>query len=366
MGAKRKPLPQGKVSHVTDLSEQKEEKAPPTEKENTMFKVRSANKRIEDVKGEPIPQKLFGSFIYEQGLTIFFGNTHSGKTVVAMNMAEAIASGNALSEIEMEAKPQKVVYFDFELSDKNFELKSSDNYENHFTYSDNLIMTTPDLNLMKGGKLTAKEIIDSITAVVSEQEAKVFFVDNISWLETEGLETTKEANKLMKELWLLSRRGYAVIVLAHTTKKDDSEPMTFQSLAGSAAVSRYLESCLAINWSIIDRKKMRYLKQLKNRWGEEEYGHENVLPIIIGKDGMLTFHKLQNMTIEVEKGGENKSLDLKNESSHLTAVVTVNQREEFVKENVIDGKMSLRIAASLTNVSHETIRRDVIKINNLT
>ena len=366
--------PQEKLSHVTlltkenDVEEVKKKKKKATKK-NIMFEVRTANARVAAAKKLDIPQKLFGSFIYEEGLTIFFGNTHAGKTVVAMNIAESIASGNALNEIEMDAKPQKVVYFDFELSDKNFELKSSDQYENHFTYSENLIMVTPDLGLMKDTKLTAQDIIDSITSVVEKQEAKVFFVDNISWLETEGLETTKEANKLMKALWLLSRKGYAVIVLAHTTKKDDSEPMTKSSLAGSAAVSRYLESCLAINWSIID-KKIRYIKQLKNRWGEEEYGKDNVLPIIIGKDGMLTFHKLSDMEIQAKKGSGADAkivdLDLRVESSHLTQVVTIGEREEFVSDYVIDGNMSLREAAALTNVSHETIRRDVIKLKNLT
>jgi archaellum biogenesis ATPase FlaH len=204
--------PQEKLSHVTlltkenDVEEVKKKKKKATKK-NIMFEVRTANARVAAAKKLDIPQKLFGSFIYEEGLTIFFGNTHAGKTVVAMNIAESIASGNALNEIEMDAKPQKVVYFDFELSDKNFELKSSDQYENHFTYSENLIMVTPDLGLMKDTKLTAQDIIDSITSVVEKQEAKVFFVDNISWLETEGLETTKEANKIMKALWLLSRKG---------------------------------------------------------------------------------------------------------------------------------------------------------------
>ena len=376
----KKP-PSMKVEHVPDSSEENSnsknikggETGTCSTKVNSMFTVRTANQRVEDAKSMPVPRKLFGSFIYESGLTIFFGNTHAGKTAVAMNIAQSIASGVPFKGIEMDAEAQKVVYFDFELSDKNFELKSSEEYKNHFKYSDNLSVVTPDLAKMEG-KITAEIIMDSITAVVEQQDAKVLFIDNISWLEQNGLETSKEANKLMKDLWVLSRPkvdkdkisgGYAVIVLAHTTKKDNCEPMTISSLAGSAAVSRYLESCLAINWSVLG-KQYRYIKQLKNRWGEEEYGKDNVLPIVLGKDSILTFHKATKAELEVEKGTEENSkfltIELSQESSHLSEVMTVTDREEFVKKNVVEGDMSIREAAAKTGYSHTTIKRDKDKI----
>lgn len=346
-----------KVSHVTES---------PIDDEKSFFKIRTANERIASVKGKPKPKKLFGSFIYEQGLTIFFGNTHSGKTAVAMSIADSIASGVSLNGLEMEAKPQKVIYFDFELSDMNFEFKSSEDYKNHFDYSDNLIMPETNLENMKV-TFGAKEIFDHIIYTSDKAKAKIIFIDNISWLEQNGLETTKEANKLMKDLWRLSRNGYAVIILAHTTKKDDAEPMTLSSLAGSAAVSRYLESCFAINKSIREPKTWRYLKQLKNRWGPEEFGFENVFPIIMGIDSRLTFHKNPQERIQVEIGtgkyAQLKDLELKKESSHLTKVTTtLQEREQFVKENVVDGNLSYRQAAAKLNVSAQTINRDVKSI----
>jgi hypothetical protein len=363
MGAKRKPLPEPKVSHVTDLPKTVEQVN--KSDKNKMFSVRTANARITEAKKIDIPKKLFGSFVYSEGLTVFYGNTHAGKTAVAMNIAEAIASGKQLSEIPMEAEPQRCVFFDFELSDKNFELKSSEEYQNHYIYSDNLITVTPDLDKMDASQITAKFIIDSIKSVVGQLQAKVFFIDNISWLEQNGLETSKEANKLMKELWVLSRSGYAVVVLAHTTKKYDSDPMTLNTLAGSAAVSRYLESCFAINWSAVDKKKMRYIKQLKNRWGEMEYGADNVLPILIGVDKKLTFHKVQDLIIQKEDGnGVKEDLDLTKEASHLKTVMTVGEREEFIKANVLSGEMNQSDAARAVGVSRQQISRDVKKLSN--
>lgn len=332
-----------------------------------IFKMRTANQCLEDAKKEDPPKKLFGSLIYEKGLTIFFGNTHAGKTAVAMNVAQSIASGIPFNGIEMEAKAQRVAYFDFELSDKNFESKSSDEYKDHFEYSENLYRLTLDLAELGDNSLSPDGIFKEIKKAVQWAEAKIFFIDNISWLEQHGLETTKEANKLMKELWKLSREGYAVIVLGHTTKKDDTEPMTISSLAGSAAVSRYLESCLAINWSILD-KKYRYIKQLKNRWGEEDYGRNNVLPIIFGKDGLLTFHKNQKDIIQVQKkvSGETQyiEIDLRHESNHLSKNVTPTEREEFVKENVIQGNMRVTEAAKSLGVSRQTIYRDLDNLSN--
>jgi len=327
-----------------------------------IFKIRTANQCVNDAKKEDPPKKLFGSLIYEKGLTIFFGNTHAGKTAVAMNVAQSIASGNQFKDIPMEAKAQRVAYFDFELSDKNFELKSSNEYKDHFEYSNNFYRLTLNLAELGDNSLTPDGIIKQIKIAVDYAEAKIFFIDNISWLEQHGLETTKEANKLMKELWKMSREGYAVIVLGHTTKKDDTEPMTISSLAGSAAVSRYLESCLAINWSVLD-PKYRYIKQLKNRWGEEEYGRNNVLPIILGKDGLLTFHRNQKDIIQVQKKvkGETQyiDLDLTDESNHLSKNVTATEREEFIKTNVIQGNMRVTDAAKTLGVSRQTIYRDV-------
>ena len=181
MGAKRKPLPKAKVSHVTELPKTVEQVN--KSDKNKIFSVRTANARITEAKKIDIPKKLFGSFIYSEGLTVFYGNTHSGKTAVAMNIAEAITSGKQLSEIPMEAEPQPCVFFDFELSDKNFELKSSEEYQNHYIYSDNLITVTPNLEKMDASQITAKFIIDQIKSVVEQLQAKVFFIDNISWLE---------------------------------------------------------------------------------------------------------------------------------------------------------------------------------------
>ena len=230
------------------------------------------------------------------------------------------------------------------------------------------MMVTPDLENMEV-TFGAKEIFDNIKKTADAEKSKIIFIDNISWLEQNGLETTKEANKLMKELWRLSRQDFAVIILAHTTKKDDSEPMTLSSLAGSAAVSRYLESCFAINKSILD-KNYRYLKQLKNRWGNEEYGYMNVFPIILGLNSRLTFHKNEDLFMQVQIGKGKRAymeeIDLRHESSHLTKAVTVSEREQFVKEWVVDGDTSLRDAALKLNVSHETIRRDAVSYTHLT
>ena len=51
---------------------------------------------------------------------------------------------------------------------------------------------------MDAAKITAEFIISSIKSVVEDLGAKVFFIDNISWLEQNGLETSKEANKLIE------------------------------------------------------------------------------------------------------------------------------------------------------------------------
>ena len=90
------------------------------------------------------------------------------------------------------------------------------------------------------------------------------------------------------------------------------------------------------------------------------------MPIVLGKDSILTFHKATKAELEVEKGTEENSkfltIELSQESSHVSEVMTVTDREEFVKKNVVEGDMSIREAAAKTGYSHTTIKRDKDKI----
>ena len=64
---------------------------------------------------EPDPEKLFDVFWFEGELSYLFADTGAGKSILAVQIAQSIATGEFIYEnIEMTAKRQPVLLFDFE------------------------------------------------------------------------------------------------------------------------------------------------------------------------------------------------------------------------------------------------------------
>ncbi len=94
------------------------------------FNVRSANEVLKMTAAkQPIPNMLFGEFIFEGELTALYAPTNRGKSFLALHIAHLIASGKSLDGLENEAEPQKVVFFDLELSDLQFQARYSEEYK---------------------------------------------------------------------------------------------------------------------------------------------------------------------------------------------------------------------------------------------
>lgn len=60
-------------------------------------------------------------------MCIFFADTNQGKSIKAVQIADKIS------------ETQIVVYADFELSDKQFEARYSNNFTNHYKFNDNFL-----------------------------------------------------------------------------------------------------------------------------------------------------------------------------------------------------------------------------------
>lgn len=82
--------------------------------------VKPANTWTEEASLRPMPKELFSSFWFEGEICILFADTNCGKSILAVQIINAITRGFAMFNFKAEAPPQKVLYLDFELSDNNF------------------------------------------------------------------------------------------------------------------------------------------------------------------------------------------------------------------------------------------------------
>lgn len=259
-----------------------------------MFKATSANKWIEEVKDIPTPKMLFSEFWVENEICILFADTNIGKTILAVQIADSISRGIPINGFKMEAEKQKVIYFDFELSAKQFQLRYTcaecEENNKYYSFDDNFIRA--ELNQeceYNEGYLKVDEIINQIELCAFENDAKIIVIDNITYIN-DDVETAKFAAPLMKSLKRLKKTyNWSILVVAHTPKRDLTKPLTINDLAGSKQLANFTDSCFAINKSYKE-EEFRYIKQLKVRFSPLLYGEDNVIECnILKRQNILEF-----------------------------------------------------------------------------
>ncbi len=246
-------------------------------KDNGMFTMLTANEWLQQASLRPIPKMLFSEYWHEGELCILFADTNTGKSILAVQIADSISRGAAIPGFQLAADAQPVIYFDFELFDKQFEARYSVNYTQHYAFSPNLLRSEvdPDKQLPQGYTCKEEYLQNSIAECIMNSGARVLIIDNLTYLRDET-EKAKDALPLMKELKELKQvYGLSILALAHTPKRDMGKPLNRNDLSGSKMLMNFCDSSFCIGESTTD-KGLRYLKQIKARNTEILYHEKNV------------------------------------------------------------------------------------------
>lgn len=317
------------------------------EYQNTIFTIKPANIWIDEAKSRPVPKMLFGEFWFEGELCILFADTNLGKSILAVQIANSISIGNSICGLKLECLPSPVIYFDFELSDKQFENRYSENFTNHYLFNSNFLRAeiNPDNEMPKSFQSFEDFLNHSLEQSVKNGKVKVLIIDNITYLKNET-EKAKDALPLMKFLKELKNKySLSILALAHTPKRDLTRPINKNDLSGSKMLMNFCDSSFAIGESF-QNKGLRYLKQIKQRNTEQIYDSENVIICQIEKiNSFLQFSFL-------EYGDENEHLKQKSEQDGT-------QRDFEILELKKLGLANTEIAKRLS-ISEGTVR-NVIK-----
>ena len=249
-----------------------------------LFTIKTANNWIEEAKNRPIPKMLFSQLWYEGEICILFADTNLGKSILAVQIGNSISKGEQIKSFIIETQKQSVLYFDFELSDKQFQNRYSKDYKENYVFDDNFLRVeiNPDLELPTD--ITFDDyLILSIEKSILSSNSKVLIIDNITYLKSDN-EKAKEALPLMKKLKeLKTKYSLSILILAHTPKRDLSKPITRNDLAGSKMLINFCDSCFTIGESTQD-KQIRYIKQIKQRNCEQVFDADNVCVCQINKE----------------------------------------------------------------------------------
>jgi len=330
----------------------------------SIFIKKTASQWLEDAKATPTPKKLFGEFWYEGEVCIFFADSNQGKSILAVQIGEAIAKGGSISGIEMEASARKVIYLDFELSPKQFELRYSQSVMNsefrskHYLFSDNFIRLQIDRSIDANLLTNFEDVLkDSLRGELeSDEAARVFIIDNLTFFDPKAHEPEKAFGVMQFFNELSDKYGASFLLISHAVKRDQTRPISSNDLSGSAKMVQVCDSCFAMGRSK-KGKGLRYLKQIKVRNAEHRYTSDSVLLCKIeGESNFLQFNF-------EDVGFPNPSP----ESHHLETLEQFEKSKESalltekIRELRSDGK-TVREIAEMTGKSVGTISN---KLKNL-
>lgn len=297
-----------------------------------IFTAKSANQTITDAAELGLPKELWSQYWLEGEVCCLYADTNLGKSVLAVQIADHVSRMIPIDE--------SVLYYDFELSGKQFEMRYSnpDTHDMH-KFRDNFIRVELDSTLLSPKELTHLEdiIIDGIEENIVQYNSKYIIIDNISWL-VNMKSSSAAAGILMQKLCILKKKyGLSALVLAHTKKRNLKKGIDENDLSGSKKFANFFDAMFTIGRAK-GSENMRYLKQMKVRTGAFKHGASNVEICKLGKAGAnLVFTSVGEMTEEDAINGtstkkEKKAKKIKGTRSEL-AERQIKRIEDWVNQN---------------------------------
>ena len=300
--------------------------------DNSLITVSTAQELQQEAQCIEDLTPLYEPYFYEGECSILFADTNVGKSILSVQIAD-----------EISRKGYKVLYLDFEMSLRQFASRCRNKQGEVYEFHENFMRGSINLDsLAKCDKSTyEEELISSIENRIEVFNPQVVIIDNLTYLCMHS-ESGSEAGTLMRRLIEIKNRyRISMLVVSHTPKRNLSEPLTENSLAGSKRIANFADSIFAIGRSAID-DGMRYIKQIKSRSGEIVHGASNVQTCYIDRqNGLLRFIPI----------GESHEMDHLKSRSAASA-----SREKDIMQLLGEGKSVREICRTL-GVSPNTVSR---------
>lgn len=345
------------------------EKKPEVAK-SKMFIVRTLKQCLDDASKLPVPNQIFDELWHEGQTSFLFAESGIGKSVLACQIGVSIASGAPIQGFNMEIEPQKVLYLDFELHDKQIEKRFSrmqsiedpDTHKIHKTYYDHYNAPENFLRITRDPYFEFKnnwedEMFANIENLLVSEKAKILIVDNLTFMSEKSTEKSGDALPLMKRLHDLKMRNkLSMLVLGHTPKRNMCNPITKNDLMGSVHLQNFIDGLFAIGRSQQDIN-IRYIKQLKERDSGSKFHGENVA--IMNLDKKHNFLCMESLGT----GREDEHLKIQTKEDEVAIneeIILLRQKNPDLSNYEIAKRIGInqmRVARTLKNHSNEHIEK---------
>jgi KaiC/GvpD/RAD55 family RecA-like ATPase len=228
-------------------------------KVKNIIRLRRAVECLAEQKNAKPPEPLFDRFWAEGELALLFGASGTGKSFLAVQIADAIARGTPMTGFDMTKGRKKVLYVDLAMSDAQF----------HARYGSYQMAR----NLFRGRPDDDEDLFEWIAAAVEQHDLRAVVVDDLSTAATSHF-GIRQTVRLMRNLQRLCHRtGVSVLAISdsfsprnHWESEDD--------LGDSRVICRFADSVFSLAKLNYRRHNAR-LVQIKTRSGELFWKHTN-------------------------------------------------------------------------------------------
>jgi hypothetical protein len=244
---------------------------------NPIFNIQTGNSWLQQELHKPRPHQLFGQFWHRHELCIMFADTNMGKSILAVQLGDSLSKAEPIGPLATTPQPLTVLYVDLELSAGQFAMRYTTADGETHPFAPNFHRAEFDTSAQGPDN---DQPLEQLAAAALEQAvtatgAQVLIIDNITSLGN-NTENAAGALPLMRHLnTLKNRHALSILVLAHTPKRNPYNPISRNDLQGSKMIINFADSAFAIGESHT-QPGHRYLKQIKQRSGQEAYGAQNV------------------------------------------------------------------------------------------
>lgn len=299
-----------------------------------MLSIKTANKSVDDALKMPDPVDLYYGLLNEGEVACLFADSNAGKSIFAVQMADYIS------------RYRKVLYIDCELSEKQFQLRyTSKEMGFRYIFSDNFFRAEIDPEHICVQNYE-EAIIKDIEAAALQTDSRILIIDNLTYICNSSEKGDVAGIFMMKLISMKKKHTMTLLIISHTPKRNLSNPITQNDLAGSKKLYNFFDNVFAIGQSAKD-KRIKFVKQVKVRASEYIYDSDNVIIYeITNEDGYVHFlHK--------GYGKESEHLKDRTEEEDL-------QNNSNIMMLHKEGK-SVREIADLVNKSKTTVHRIILQ-----
>lgn len=268
-----------------------------------MLSIKKVNDSLMDASRLPDPEPLYLELWYQGEVSCLFSDSNLGKSIFAVQIAAQIA------------KERNILYLDCELSEKQFQLRYTDEKGNLYHFPERMFRAEID-SMRLDLKDYEDRILKNIEDAALQIGCSILIIDNLTYLCNSSDKGVDAGLFMMKLMELKKKHGWSILIIAHTPKRSLSSPITQNDLAGSKKLYNFFDSVFAIGKSAKD-ERLRYVKQLKVRAGAFRYDADNVMVYEIEKTDGFTHFEFKEYSTEREHLREQRETETINRTENI-------------------------------------------------